>query len=336
MELLHDWERTGYPQRDRPGRLRHPLAARAAAEEMVELLHARRPTVLDAGQLWVNPDCGLKTRGWPETEPALRNMVAAARQAARAARPSDLASSIPPCSIPPRGRDGARCTVLWAMAARMVQRSTGALWTLSKKQHGVVERGQLLDIGFSAHAISHRIETGRLHPVHSGVYAVGRPTLTQHGQWMAAVLSCGPSAALSHASAAALWGLLAPTDRIDVSVPAGRWRGRAGVIVHRRPTFTADDVVIERGIRVMTAIGTLIDIAAIVSFGTLEAAINEADKRSLANPSGCGPRLMRSSHAGPGIGIMRKVLDRTDVRPDRLSSSSGGFFRLPRVRVSGP
>jgi 5-methyltetrahydropteroyltriglutamate--homocysteine methyltransferase len=33
--------------------------------------------VLKPGQLWVNPDCGLKTRGWPEVEAALRNMVAA-------------------------------------------------------------------------------------------------------------------------------------------------------------------------------------------------------------------------------------------------------------------
>jgi len=32
------------------------------------------------GRLWVNPDCGLKTRGYAETEPALRNLVAAARQ----------------------------------------------------------------------------------------------------------------------------------------------------------------------------------------------------------------------------------------------------------------
>jgi 5-methyltetrahydropteroyltriglutamate--homocysteine methyltransferase len=36
-------------------------------------------TVIDASQLWVNPDCGLNTRGWAEVEPALRNMVAAAQ-----------------------------------------------------------------------------------------------------------------------------------------------------------------------------------------------------------------------------------------------------------------
>ena len=36
-------------------------------------------TVLPAGNVWVNPDCGLKTRKWPETRAALANMVIAAR-----------------------------------------------------------------------------------------------------------------------------------------------------------------------------------------------------------------------------------------------------------------
>ena len=36
--------------------------------------------VLDAKQLWVNPDCGLKTRGWAETKPALVNMVEATKE----------------------------------------------------------------------------------------------------------------------------------------------------------------------------------------------------------------------------------------------------------------
>jgi len=48
-------------------------------EEMVELLEKARERI-PAERLWVNPDCGLKTRGWPETEAALVNMVAAARQ----------------------------------------------------------------------------------------------------------------------------------------------------------------------------------------------------------------------------------------------------------------
>jgi 5-methyltetrahydropteroyltriglutamate--homocysteine methyltransferase len=48
------------------------------AEEMAD--HIRDSlTVLPAGRLWVNPDCGLKTRAWEEVVPALANMVTAAR-----------------------------------------------------------------------------------------------------------------------------------------------------------------------------------------------------------------------------------------------------------------
>ncbi|MES1209921.1 MAG: 5-methyltetrahydropteroyltriglutamate--homocysteine S-methyltransferase, partial [Pseudomonadota bacterium] len=49
-----------------------------AVEDMVQLLR-RAATVLPRERLWVNPDCGLKTRGWPEVEAALRNLVEAAR-----------------------------------------------------------------------------------------------------------------------------------------------------------------------------------------------------------------------------------------------------------------
>ena len=46
---------------------------------MVELLH-EAARVLRPEQLWVNPDCGLKTRTWDEVDPSLRNMVQAAKQ----------------------------------------------------------------------------------------------------------------------------------------------------------------------------------------------------------------------------------------------------------------
>ncbi|MFY8210828.1 MAG: hypothetical protein ACOVOE_16165, partial [Caulobacter sp.] len=48
--------------------------------EMTTLLTAARQR-LDGEQLWVNPDCGLKTRKWPETEAAIINMVEAAKRA---------------------------------------------------------------------------------------------------------------------------------------------------------------------------------------------------------------------------------------------------------------
>jgi 5-methyltetrahydropteroyltriglutamate--homocysteine methyltransferase len=79
MELLHDWERTGYAQEIGPGVYDIHSPRVPATEEMVELLRAAAD-VLDQSQIWVNPDCGLKTRAWPETEQSLRNMVDAAKQ----------------------------------------------------------------------------------------------------------------------------------------------------------------------------------------------------------------------------------------------------------------
>src|SRR6476646_9429865 len=94
--------------------------------------------------------------------------------------------------------------------------ATGA-WELAARQHGVVARRQLLELGMSRRSIEHRIAIGRLHLVSRGVYAVGRPHLTSYGRWMAAVLSCGPEAVLSHHSAAALWGIR-PTHKPQIRV----------------------------------------------------------------------------------------------------------------------
>ena len=45
---------------------------------MVQLMQ-KAASVVPVANLWTNPDCGLKTRGWPETEAALRHMVQAAQ-----------------------------------------------------------------------------------------------------------------------------------------------------------------------------------------------------------------------------------------------------------------
>jgi predicted transcriptional regulator of viral defense system len=78
-------------------------------------------------------------------------------------------------------------------------------WDLARNQHGVVSSDQLRSVGYTPQAIYHRIRTGRLHPLHRGVYVVGRPHVTDHGRWTAAILACGNDAVLSHSSAAALW-----------------------------------------------------------------------------------------------------------------------------------
>src|SRR5438270_1248022 len=111
-------------------------------------------------------------------------------------------------------------------------------WRLVRGQHGVVARRQLLALGYTREAIAHRLATGRLHALWRGVYAVGRPSVTREGLFMAAVLACGEGAALSHESAAELWGIRrGRSGPIEVSVPAARNPRRAGVEVHRRASY---------------------------------------------------------------------------------------------------
>ncbi|MBH3339448.1 5-methyltetrahydropteroyltriglutamate--homocysteine S-methyltransferase [Pseudomonas mendocina] len=79
MELLEAFERFDYPNEIGPGvyDIHSPRVPDSA--EMANLLRKAAQRI-PLERLWVNPDCGLKTRAWPETEAALVNMVAAARQ----------------------------------------------------------------------------------------------------------------------------------------------------------------------------------------------------------------------------------------------------------------
>jgi 5-methyltetrahydropteroyltriglutamate--homocysteine methyltransferase len=79
MELLHHWDRSGFTHDIGPGVYDIHSPRVPTVEEMAELL-AEAARVLKPEQLWVTPDCGLKTRAWPETEASLRNMVQAAKQ----------------------------------------------------------------------------------------------------------------------------------------------------------------------------------------------------------------------------------------------------------------
>jgi hypothetical protein len=167
-------------------------------------------------------------------------------------------------------------------------------WPLARRQHAVVSREQLLERGFGPQAIKHRVRTGRLHPKGRGVYAVGRPELTRHGEWMAAVLGCGPEAALSHAGAGALWGIVADDPRapIEVCVPRHVYRDRPGIVVHRaqREITRRDEIPLT------SPTCTLVDLAVTLGDDQLERAVNEADPRDLVDPE----TLRRASTSCPG------------------------------------
>src|SRR5690606_1702112 len=78
MELLNAFAQFNYPNEIGPGVYDIHSPRVPTVDEMILLLEKALKVIPDRN-LWVNPDCGLKTRKWPETEAALRNMISAAK-----------------------------------------------------------------------------------------------------------------------------------------------------------------------------------------------------------------------------------------------------------------
>ncbi|HEY0280761.1 MAG TPA: type IV toxin-antitoxin system AbiEi family antitoxin domain-containing protein [Solirubrobacterales bacterium] len=207
-----------------------------------------------------------------------------------------------------------------------------ATWELVRAQHGVLTHGDLLGLGYTPKAIKHRVATGRLHPISIGIYAVGRPELTPHGRWMAAVLVCGDRAALSHRSAAELWGIgFEKKGRVDVTAARRCEIKRSGLKVRSRPKLPEGSVVRRFGIPVTNPTQTLVDLATELKPVRLERAVNQADVHDLVDPE----TLRRSldAYVGmPGAGTLRTMLDRHTFR---LSDSDLEIHFRPLALAAG-
>jgi Protein of unknown function (DUF559) len=200
------------------------------------------------------------------------------------------------------------------VGGRILQPSIAAVWQIADRQHGVITRAQLLEIGSNRRAIEHRIRIGRLHPIWSGIYAVGRPRISIEARWMAAVLSCGPTALLSHLSAGSLFQIhRSALWPIHVSVAQHVVRKRPGIVVHRRAWLGEEVSTVHLRIPATTPTQTVIDLASRLRPEAVEAAINEADKRNLVSPEQLRASL-DSVQPQPGVGVLRRILDRESFR----------------------
>ena len=136
---------------------------------------------------------------------------------------------------------------------------------------------------------------GELQVLFRGVYAL-EPALAPHALEHAAVLACGPSAVLSHRSAAHLYELLsypAPPGPIDVTVVGGHARPHPGIRAHRTASLRPHELRERSGIRVTAPPRTLIDLAAVCHRDELERAVGEAFALRLTNRS----QLLRVAEA---------------------------------------
>ncbi|MFN8114305.1 MAG: type IV toxin-antitoxin system AbiEi family antitoxin domain-containing protein [Solirubrobacterales bacterium] len=184
---------------------------------------------------------------------------------------------------------------------------SAAIAELAFRQHGVVARRQLLEVGIPGSTIAVWVDQGRLHPLHRGVYAVGHRRIPQEARWLAGVLACGPSSALSFGSAGQCRGILPRDQRlaVHVSVPRSSGCNPDGVAVHRVRSLT--DVSLHRGIPTTTATRTVWDLASILPPLQTRRAFEQAEKLRVLDRHRLA-ELRAASPSRRGAGVIRALL----------------------------
>jgi predicted transcriptional regulator of viral defense system len=172
------------------------------------------------------------------------------------------------------------------------------LATVAARQHGVITTAQLAAAGVDSAGAWRRVQAGRLHRLHRGVFAVGHNQVTQRGRWLAAVLACGQRAVLSYRSAAALWGIRLSSSRLtDVTVRSiGGRPSRPGICVHGTRRLSAGEITRRDGIPVTAPARTIADLRRVLPPDHIEAAIRRAEAMRLdvGVQPGYEPDLARS------------------------------------------
>jgi very-short-patch-repair endonuclease len=214
---------------------------------------------------------------------------------------------------------------------------------LARAQNGLITSSQLLKAGLTRSAIRARTDRGTFVRVDRGVYAVADPHVLPLTRETSALLSLGPTAVLSHRTAAALWGLVSDHPRdLDVTLIGCKARPRLGIRLHRLAGMHPGDIRTHRNLRLTSPARTLIDFAAQASSSELESAFGEARAKRLINDRSLNAALDRAPVTHPGAAIIRRRLrfdggstytrSRAERRIRRLMKA--GELPQPLVNVS--
>jgi hypothetical protein len=236
-----------------------------------------------------------------------------------------------------------------AAGARARPAQPGARWErvaeLARRQGGHVSTRQLITMGFTRRMVRGDVERGRLIPVHFGIYAVGHHPTNPIDRALGALLAVGPGAALSHGSAASLWGATPRwTTPLHVSCP--RQRRLRGVIVHHRPALRGSDMMVHRGVRVLKPALVVLDLAPTLTGKRLQRVIDDLRMprpylrlEDLTEVTQRFPRHPGSRRLRGVIGLMEAVGEPTRSAWEQDWIEFAGRYELPahemNVRVHG-
>jgi very-short-patch-repair endonuclease len=165
---------------------------------------------------------------------------------------------------------------------------------LAAVHHSVVNEEQLEALGLSAQAARRRANSGRLHQLYPGVYAVGHPKVPWRGALIAAVYACGDEAVVSHRTGAALWALTRRAGgKIHVTVPRDGHRTDA-IKPHRVRRLDERDRTEIDHIPVTSLPRTLLDFAEVAPKHELHKALEQAELQGALNLIEINDLLKRS------------------------------------------
>ncbi|HWE14035.1 MAG TPA: type IV toxin-antitoxin system AbiEi family antitoxin domain-containing protein [Solirubrobacteraceae bacterium] len=207
---------------------------------------------------------------------------------------------------------------------------------IAQRQHGNVTYAQLIGHGHTDASIGWRVRRGRLFRVHPGVYAVGRLPSTPLERAAAAVLACGPAAALSHRGALAVWGFATTWPAaFDVVVTCDR--RPQGITTHRYTNLTRRDIRVQLGIRATSPARTVLDCVPLLNVRDRTRTVNAALHTPFLTQSQLAD-VRRRFPAHPGSTLLDPFLDGNPTRSPFEDDFTAFCARqnLPRPQINIP
>ncbi|MDZ7733047.1 MAG: type IV toxin-antitoxin system AbiEi family antitoxin domain-containing protein [Acidimicrobiia bacterium] len=204
---------------------------------------------------------------------------------------------------------------------------------LAASQYGLVTRQQARERGLTDRRIKLRVDRGLWIPVQPGVFVIAGAPESWHRDLLAACLAAGPTAVVSHRSAAALWGFEG-ARRGPVAVTSSRWRRRprGDVELHETQDLADVDRVRRHNIPVASPLRVVLDIGCLVSQTQLESMAVEGMRRGWFTYRDLVKRHRQVARRGRnGAGRLRAVLRELDN--GNALAESGWEIRLSRAIV---
>lgn len=211
----------------------------------------------------------------------------------------------------------------------------GQVAAIADRQHGVISRRQLRDLGISDGTIGRAVRAGSLHPQFRGTFAVGRAGIDERGRMLSAVFACGAGTLVSHRTAGVLLGLLETGPKvIDVISPEAGGRQIDGINTHDVPRPSGTEAGKCDSVPCTSPSRTLVDLAGILGEASLRKAVERSAVQGILD-IGETERVL-SNHRRRGAPLLRRILgewprDKTSGSrnpPDLRSELEARFLAL--------